>query len=289
MATGNVLGVVGCIVLADELSFVLSRDKDLTHTFVIDNEEGRSLSRKLADYDMEAEMIGPDEMHRVSKQDRFSVLIWMNDASMCKERLALRKTVRVAASGMAEFVGLCLCFYGRCHGALSDLDEIEEEVEVPVMILTDTEEAEVDDCFGANMGGQKEYHEALSRNQDTFFLTPGFAEEWYRRYEGVGRKEMIKNICSTFKRDGYTEMMKLDNGLGDHGLIEEELHTLSRRTGIRVINRLCGLSVFENTYSMAKRMLGEMRPRTLTPFTSMSAPRAYRASGIMVHRIGRMV
>jgi hypothetical protein len=151
------------------------------------------------------------------------------------------------------------------------------------------EGAEVDDCFGANIGGQKEYHKALSRNQDTFFITPGFAEDWYRRYEGRGRRETRDSICSTFKREGYTEIMVLDNGLGEHGLIEEEMRTLSSETNIRVIKRLCGLSVFENTYSLAKKLLAEMRPRSLTPFTSMSVPNSYRASGIMAHRIGKSV
>ena len=80
MGVGNVLGVIGCVVLADELGYVLSRDRDLSRVFIVDNEGGRILKGKLARQQIEAELINPTEMDRASKQDRFTALIWMNPA-----------------------------------------------------------------------------------------------------------------------------------------------------------------------------------------------------------------
>ncbi len=289
MALGNVLSIVGCVVLADELSYILSRDKDLSRAFIIDNDEGRLLSGMLKKQDIETEIIDPGEMHRASIQDRFSVLIWLNDASSCKNALDQRKKVNFSIANMAEHSGLCLCFYGRCNGAFDRLDDLEEDVRVPLMVLTDVAGDVVDDCMAANMGGQAEYRKTLSRNPDTFFLTPGFVEDWYKAHEHLGRRRMSQCARSLLQENGYSEIIKLDNGLGDSERVEEHLGLFSRCESIRVINRLCGLSVFENTYSIAKKMLAEMRPRTLAPFLMRTGPMVYRTNSNSVQHMGRTV
>ncbi len=289
MALGNVLSIVGCVVLSDELSYVLSRDKDLSRAFIIDNEEGRLLNAKLEKKDIETEIIDPGEMHRASIQDRFSVLIWLNDASNCKKAREQRNSVHFALANLVEHSGLCLCFYGRCNGALEHLEDLEEDVKVPLMALTDVAGDVVEDCMAASMGGQKEYRRTVSRNPDTFFLTPGYVEEWYRSHEHLGKRQMRQCARSLLQENGYSEIMKLDNGLGESERVEEHLEIFSRCENIRVINRLCGLSVFENTYSIAKKMLAEMRPRTLSPFFMRSVPMVYRAGSSLVHRMGRTV
>lgn len=289
MALGNVLSIVGCVVLADELSYVLSRDKELSRAFIIDNDEGRLLSGMLENQDIETEIIDPSEMRRASIQDRFSVLIWLNDASNCKMALEQRKKVNFSIANLAEHSGLCLCFYGRCNGAFDRLDDLEEDVKVPLMILTDVAGEVVDDCMAANMGGQAEYRRTMSNNPDTFFLTPGFVEDWFRAHEHLGRRQMSRCARSLLQENGYSEIIKLDNGLGESGRVEEHLGFFSRCENIRVINRLCGLSVFENTYSIAKKMLAEMRPRTLSPFFMRTGPMVYRAGSTLVQRMGRTV
>jgi hypothetical protein len=289
MALGNVLSIVGCVVLSDELSYVLSRDNNLSRAFIIDNEEGHLLSRKLEKKDIETEIIEPSEMHRASIQDRFSVLIWLNDASLCMKAREQRNRAHFAIANLAEHSGLCLCFYGRCHGAFDHLEELEGDVKVPLMVLTDVAGDMVEDCKAASMGGQTEYQRTISSNPDTFFLTPGWVEEWYRNHEHLGKKQMRQSARSLLQENGYCEIMKLDNGLGESERVEEHLGYFSSSENIRVINRLCGLSVFENSYSIAKKMLAEMRPRTLSPFFMRSVPMVYQASGSLVHRMGRTV
>ncbi len=289
MALGNVLSIVGCVVLSDELSYVLSKDKDLSRAFIIDNEEGRLLSDKLEKLDIETEIIDAGEMRRASIQDRFSVLIWLNDSSNCNKVREQRKKVNFSIANLAEHSGLCLCFYGRCHGAFDHLDDLEEDVNVPLMVLTDVSGAVVDDCMAANMGGQAEYRRAMESNPDTFFLTPGYVEEWYRTHEHLGKRQMRQCARSLLQENGYSEIMKLDNGLGESKKVEEHLELFSRCENIRVINRLCGLSVFENTYSIAKKMLAEMKPRTLSPYFMRTVPMVYRVGSSLVQRMGRTV
>ncbi len=289
MALGNVLSIAGCIVLADELSHVLSKDKDLSRAFIVDNEEGRYLQGKLIKNDIETEIIEPSEMRRASNQDRFSVLIWMRGAAHCREAGNLRDNLTFALSNMAECSGLCLCFYGRCHGALDHLEEVEEEVRVPVMALTDVAGQEVSGCMAANIGGEKEYLRTVASNPDTFLVTPEWADEWYRNHVHLGKKGMRQCANAFMLQNGYTEIMRLDNGLGEGDGGEDRLRDFSQGQGVRVINRLVGLSVFENTYSLAKKMLAELRPCTLSPFIMKSVPMLYRASGIMVHRMGPTV
>jgi hypothetical protein len=57
MAVGNVLGIVGCTVLADESGHVLSKDSDLRKVFVVDNEGGRILEKKMTSRGLKVEVL----------------------------------------------------------------------------------------------------------------------------------------------------------------------------------------------------------------------------------------
>jgi hypothetical protein len=80
MAVGNVLGIVGCTVLADEIGHVLSKDSDLRKVFVVDNEGGRILEKKLTSRGLKVEVLASEDLTGIESQDENSVLIWMNMA-----------------------------------------------------------------------------------------------------------------------------------------------------------------------------------------------------------------
>jgi hypothetical protein len=217
MVAGNVLGVVGCVVLADELSYVLSRDKGLSHLFVVDNEAGRILMDKLSRQHLEAELLSTSELDRASRQDGFTVLVWMNPAGPHDDQAELREIVKSGAVALRDHAGLCLCFYGLCRNALWKVDRLGVEVGLPMVILSDLEGKEVDDCFGANLGGKKAYLDAITHNRGTIFVSPGYAENWQRRQSKKDLTkviEQVENMQFVFERMGYGTVMRLENGLG---------------------------------------------------------------------------
>ena len=266
MAAGNVLGVVGCIVLADELSYVLSRDRDLYRTFIVDNEEGVILQGKLARREIEAEILEPDDLERARAQDRYSVLIWMNPVEPQRAG-ELREVVRSAAEQLSGSVGLCFCFYGLCRNMLANIDQMGEEVNMPMMIITDLRGEEVDDCICANMGGRREYRDALSGHQDTLFVTSGYIENLDRR--GIrpfdpGRPEETPVLWRT----GCSSVTMLENDLVEKNEYGERVDALAKVLELRTHAMPCGLGVFEHSYSLAKKKLAMMRPLTLAPLAN---------------------
>ncbi len=285
MGVGNVLGVIGCVVLADELAYVLSRDRDLSRVFIVDNEGGRILKGKLASRQVEAELIDPTEMDRATMQDRFTALIWMNPAGPHDDQAELRGIVRNAAMVLKTYAALCLCFYGLCRNSLWKIGRLGEEVGVPMMILTDQDGMDVDDCFGANLGGKKAYLDSIKQNRGTIFVSPGYAENWQRRQ---GQKdltkviEQVENMRFVFERMEYSTVMRLENGLGDMGRFEEQVEGFAKIFDLKVAVKTCGLGVFEHTYSLAKAGLSNQRPRSLAPAQSRSLALRAPAGPLMV-------
>jgi len=279
MAADNVLGIIGCVVLADELSYVLSRDRDLYRTFIVENEAGLVLRDKLAWHQVDAEMLTLDELDRARSQDRYSVLIWINPAGPHDNQSELRGLVKKAAQDLLGSVGLCLCFYGLCRNSLWRIDQLGEEVGVPMMILTDPWGEPVDDCFGANMGGKKKYLDAIVNNRGTIFVSPGYAENWQRRQSVKPLEkiiEQVENMRFVFERMEYSRVMKLENGLGDRSKFDSRVEAFAKIFDFSVVSRECGLGVFENTYSLAKKKLAKMRPLTLAPTRTKEVVLSYR-------------
>lgn len=263
MAAGKVLGIIGCVVLADELTYVLSRDQGLSRVFVIDNDAGRILRDKMARSQMEAVMVSPNDLDRVRSRDRYSVLIWMNPAGPHDDQAELRGVVRAAAEGMSKWVDLCLCFYGLCRNSLWRIGQMGDEVGVPMMILTDIRGRDVDDCFGANIGGKQEYLDAIVNNRGTIFVSPGYAENWQRRQNEKSLEkiiEQVENMRFVFERMGYSKVMRLENGLGDRDKFVSRVDAFSKIFDLQVVSRPCGPEVFEHTYSLAKGRLNGKRP-----------------------------
>lgn len=281
MAAENVLGIVGCVVLADELSCVLSRDRDLYRTFIVENEAGEVLRDKLGRRGVEAEMLSLDELERARSQDRYSVLIWMNPAGPHDNQEELRALVKGAAERLSGSVGLCLCFYGLCRNSLWKIDRMGEEVGLPMMILTDLRGEAVDDCFGANIGGKKEYLDTIVNNRGTIFVSPGYAENWKRRQSNKPLDkviEQVENLRFIFQRMEYTKVMKLQNGLGDVDKFEERVDSFARIFDLGVMSMVCGLGVFEHSYSLAKMKMAMKRPMTLAPSKNWESAASYNPS-----------
>lgn len=267
MAAENVLGVIGCIVLADELSYVLSRDRDLYRTFIVDNREGEVLQDKLARREIEAEMLDQEDLERVRAQDRYSVIIWMNPAEP-RGTGKLRDIVRVAAESLSGSVGLCLCFYGACGNKLCNIDQMGDEVGTPMMIITDLRGEEVDDCFCANIGGRREYLDALADRRDTLFVTSGYVEALRRRRGGPFDLGRAEDAPPVLWRTGCSTVTRLENGLEEMDEYEERVDILAKFLDLKVLSMPCGLGVFEHSYSLAKKKLAMMRPLTLAPLTN---------------------
>ncbi|MDD1747630.1 MAG: DUF1638 domain-containing protein [Methanomassiliicoccales archaeon] len=259
LGKGDCLGIIGCTVLQDELIHVLRRDNELKHLAIIESEVGaRFVERakpKLAHLDLE--MVHLSELESFRDRNGFTVILDIKTTSLHRDPDAFRKEVILTCHRMRSYVDGVLLFYGLCRNALRKMGKVSEEVGMPVTILKDALGREVDDCFGALMGGRVAYLEHMADHRGTMFIIPGYAELWYGK---LGSKDVEKaleayqSLKFVFERCGYTKLLRLDTHLCDQEEFERRVDTFARMFDMQLSSEEADLSVFDSSYAMAKRM-----------------------------------
>jgi hypothetical protein len=259
LENGVCLGIIGCTVLQDELIHVLRRDNDLKHLAIIESEPGdRFMERakpRLAHLDLEIENLSSPESFR--ERNGFTVLLDMKTTSLHRDPDTFRKEVILTCQRMRPHVDGVLLFYGLCRNALRKMGKVSEEVGIPVTILKDAQGREVDDCFGALMGGRGPYLEHMADHRGTMFIIPGYAELWYGKLRSKDVEkalEAYQNLKFVFDRCGYTKLLRLDTHLCDQEEFEGRVDTFARMFDMQLSSEEADLSVFDSSYALAKRM-----------------------------------
>jgi len=257
---GRVLGVVCCLVLADELVHVLSRDPEIKQTFVFQGEEGAIFEKKFraAQNTSEIFLVSKDDLSRVNGSPGLKALVRTLPAGPHSNSVELRATIEGAVDEIKDHCDSIFLFYGLCRNSLYKTERIADRIGKPVTILTDLEGHPVDDCFGANIGGKRPYLDAIKQHHGTIFVFPGYAENWYRRQ---GKKDLVmimeevERMRFIFEHTGYDKVMMLQNGLGDTQKFDERVHGFAQIFDFQVLDRECHLDVFEHSYEEAKKAL----------------------------------
>ena len=258
MERGRALAIVGCTVLQEELFHVLRRDPEIDRIVLVERDEGVKVQPRL-----ESALPGK-HIVLVKAQDLalvahggFSIYLVLKTTSLHRDPEELRREVIETAQVLKPYVSSMLLFYGLCRNALRKMRKVSEEVGLPIMILTDPEGFEVDDCFGAVLGGKKKYLEHIKANHGTLFLTTGYAEHWSGK---LGSKDMIsalqayEDLRFVFERCGYNKVLRLDTGLGDDKKFQKQVDMLVRTFDMKLEKKECDLSVFEHSYALAKQL-----------------------------------
>ena len=259
MAKGDAIGIIGCTVLQDELIHVLGKDTDLRHVYVLRSDQGeRFLSRARAKLPgLEIEIVPPSNVPDLHVGNGFSVLLDMKTTSLHRDPDAFRSEVILTCKGMSRYVDGVLLFYGLCRNALRKMHKVSQEVGMPVTILRDALGREIDDCFGAMMGGRDGYLVHLREHRGTMFIIPGYAEMWYGKLTSKDVEkalEAYQNLKFVFERCGYTKLLRMDTHLCDQKEFEQRVATFARLFDMELSAEEADLSVFESSYNKAKLM-----------------------------------
>lgn len=257
---GRTLGVVCCLVLADELVHVISSDPEVTRALVVNGEEGSILEGKLRERSppYELTMVDQVKLLRLDRDEGLTLLVRVLPAGPHGNSGDLRAAIEGAVD---EIVGKCdsiFLFYGLCRNSLYKTERIADRVSKPVSLLVDLDGHPVDDCFGANIGGKRQYLETIKQNHGTIFVFPGYAENWHRRQSKkdlVKVVEQVEQMRFVFERTGYNKVMMLENGLGDHDKFSHRINGFAQMFDFQILERQCRLDVFEHSYAEAKKAL----------------------------------
>jgi len=264
MIGGQVLGIVGCPILEDELVHAVRSDTGISRLIVVRSEDSDNLVRKLLALKVHPplEVIEADEVPSVTA-DGFAILVMMKPMALHEDPEKLRSEVLATAGLMAPVCRSILLFYGLCGNAFRDVSSISAAVGRPVTLISDDQERPVDDCIAAVLGGTDGYLRLLKRYPGVFYLTPGWAENWrtlmtkMELTRGVDGND-LGTVKWLFDLAGYKLALKIQTGLGDQDGFDDRIDEFIQVFGFQrkeLESELITLECIERSYAEAKSRL----------------------------------
>jgi hypothetical protein len=255
MAAKTMLGMVGCLVLGDEMAHVLESDPSIENILIVNNGEGELFREKL-DPAATGQYVRMVEEHELGKIEAAgpSVVVWIRRASLHDDPASLLVSLASSVHALEASCGSVLLFYGRCRNTKYELKRFVEGFDIPVIFLTDIDGEVVDDCFAAVLGGRERYLKMIMENKRTMLLTTGYTEYWAMNQEGKGLEALVRqyeNYQLLFKTLGYTKAMVLDTGLGDREGFRERARMFASVFDLTVETTRCDIALFERSYRLA--------------------------------------
>jgi hypothetical protein len=259
LAKGDMLGIIGCSVLQDELIYVLNKDTELKRIHVIESDTSKRFVERarLKLPNLEIGTVSFAEIHDLRKEEGFGILLEMKTTSLHRDPDAFRNEVILTCRNMKPHVDGVLLFYGLCRNALRKMHKVSEDVGIPVTLLKDSSGQDIDDCFGALMGGRESYLFHMREHRGTMFIIPGYAEMWYNKLTSKDVEkalEAYQNLKFVFDRCGYTKLLRMDTHLCDQKEFEHRVETFARLFDMQLSAEEANLSVFDSSYAKAKLM-----------------------------------
>jgi hypothetical protein len=275
------MGIIGCTVLTNELTYLISRDLDIHKVVVVNNVEGQKLVTRLdrSHIRIEIELV---EWERVGLRTYGDgeLIVWMNSSEMHHSKERMRNALTSEILLMSESADCILLLYGQCRCQTLDIEKLEEETEIPILYLVDRHNVIVDDCISAIIGSSENYLKAMKQYKGAFFLTPGYVEGYALKVQGQNIVELVDEVelvNSTFDFLGRPPLIKLDNQIDGGIEYHQMIDMFARLFNLEVHTISCDLKVFEDSYDWARSMM-EARGRVGSP---IMVPHSHKKTDVM--------
>ncbi|MDW7732753.1 MAG: DUF1638 domain-containing protein [Methanolobus sp.] len=268
-----VLSLIGCKILEDEITHVMSKYMENTRLVLIDDRESLDLARKLrsqsipfslAPIDRIDEFIcstgpGPIKKKAMSLIGRtcindIVVVIKIMPLGLHVDSNSLRSEVGRQVSMMSGFSDSILLFYGLCGNALKDIGNATGTSSVPLYTLKDGEGERVDDCISVALGGNRRYEEELKRWNDTatLYFTPLWASNWKDMKDIPSEPKKMSEYQYSFR---IGRIVKLDTGLNFEKDFGVKISKLAKRFNAEAVAVKGNTAIVENCYLEVKEKL----------------------------------
>ncbi|WP_406657259.1 DUF1638 domain-containing protein [Methanolobus sp. ZRKC2] len=268
-----VLSLIGCKILEDEITHVISKYIENTRLVLIDDRESLDLARKLKTQDVPFSVTPIDRindyicfsgpgtvkkrvMSLIGKEctDDIVVVIKIMPLGLHVDSGSLKSVVSRQVALMSEFSDSILLFYGLCGNALKDVGKDTCKSSVPLYTLRDKEGERVDDCISTALGGNRKYEEELKKWNDTatLYFTPLWAANWKDMKDISPSAEKMSEYQYSFK---IGRVIKLDTGLKFEKDFEENMSELAKKFNVETIDVKGNTDIVENCYLEAKKKL----------------------------------
>ena len=276
-----VLSVISCEMLEDELTHILSGDRELAHLILVDTPEIQGLARKLraqnrpfltADLAQVPDLVKkqrntPSFSQMPTKRMRISDVMYRllhgrntSDAVVAnvlkidlhEDGEMLKKEVCGNIERMSSFSNGILVLYGVCD-SLKDLERDCAECPCPLYFLTDEEETKVEDCIALALGGNRFRWQVPSIDRNiVFFLTPMWAMLTSKR-ESID--QLSRSEERLLKHTRFKKVAKVDTGLRYEPNFDENVRDYAQARKLNVVQLKGNMDIVERCYRKAKNSI----------------------------------
>ncbi|AKB25291.1 hypothetical protein MSMTP_1822 [Methanosarcina sp. MTP4] len=284
------LSIIACRIFEDELTHVLSSDRELEQLIVVEGRDSFGLLRKLKSENC---------LYRTAPLDRVPFLLGKGQGSgsgsgsgfmslakpliklpffrIIHEKMKLKAAHRVTVvvnplrlglhddldllksevygkiREIASFSDGILIFYCSCGEAFENLEEDFSGFECPVYCLKDGNGEIVADCISAAIGGNAAYDETMysCRGTGALYFTPMWASAWKEMAE---ERKKSRNLDDSFLKDPrYSRVVKLDTGLSYDPDFNKNVQDFARTFNMEIVEIKGSTELAEKSYKAAKK------------------------------------
>ncbi|MCL2031917.1 MAG: DUF1638 domain-containing protein [Methanomassiliicoccaceae archaeon] len=268
--TRGTIGIIGCPILEDEITYALLNEKEEKNVFIVDTLPARTLKKKLERKGIPFSVIDEWDFNNgydgIDRDNGFNIVIFMNKLGLHAEPKVLRQTIEDQLRFYQNRFDAIALYYGMCGNGGWDVSKwASETLSVPVFVFRDEKEDVCDDCIGVAVGGHSRYCDLVRKHTGMLFVTPAIAENWS---EFSGELDITKgfeimdihDLKGVFEFYGYKNAVKIDTGIGIQGEeLDRGCKRLSETTGLEFITVAPGtvrIYPTERIYRDAKNALG---------------------------------
>ena len=280
-----VLSIIACGMLEDELTYVLSGDRELAQLILVENSEHFGLQRKLKSLGCHPMLVPLDRVpeilirennqsllailkplncfhfikkirHKLEKQHKPKVKVTVI-ANILKRGLhadveKVRVEVYRKIMEMSRFSDRILIFYGTCGHSLSSLEKDFESLGCQLYFLKDKKGETVEDCISAALGGNDVYARTLVNGEGagTFYLTPMWASNWEEKPKdnAIISSEFDKKFLKLYGRAA-----KINTGLSYEPDFDKNVRDFARFFNLKIVELQGSKKIAEQSYQNAKK------------------------------------
>ncbi len=236
------IGILVCQIFEDELLEILGSFPEIDKILIYDNEASKEFQN------IAIKNLPPEKFRIVrelcsvkflKRENDVEALLYLLPLALHVDPPMIKKEVASAAKELEKHVDYLVVFFGLCGNSLGDVEALmkESNVEVPIVILKDSQGEIVDDCVCALIGSRNRYRETINEEPGTWFMTYGWAKYWKElSCETVGSFDIDK-MKLVFDRTGYKRTLAVDLDFGDKNIYYERCKEFSEIFNLPVCHK----------------------------------------------------
>ncbi len=278
-----VLSIIACEMLEDELVYVLSKDLEIKHLFIVENRNSFRFVQKLKSENLrpfvfssdrvyslvlESNRSSPDILMRMfskipvfrqicdllnrKKQPELTVVVNLLRKDLHSDIDHLQSEVYLNAKEISKISDGILLFYGKCGYSSEKAQADMQKLDCPVYFLRDHGRSIVDDCVSVALGGNEIYTKTmlLGNGRGAIYATP----MWLSSLNETDYRSTVsyKNVSKYLSSPMYSLLFKINNQNYKDNNFHRNASEFAKIFNMETINVEGTMDVAINSYIEAK-------------------------------------